>query len=106
MKNIIEKFQKTFSAIAFAEVGEFDKAVDILESKSRKAKPVDSKQLNGEWLERTFASVAFAEANCHEEALELLNEKPVRKSRLNRLNTFIESVGLRGAEIRYGIVSV
>lgn len=106
MKKLINTIEKTFAAVGFAEAGEFNGAVEFMDSNySVAAKARKKTELN--WFDRVFGAAAFAEQGCHEMALDYLKEKPAgRRRRKEDLYTFLDSVGLRNVQVNYGVVSV
>ena len=105
MKKLINKIEKTFAAVAFAEAGEFDGAVEFMDSKYSRA-GMARKKAGLSRLDRVFGAAAFAEQGCHDMALDFLKEKqPDKKPRKEDLYTFLDSVGLRNVQVNYGVVS-
>lgn len=106
MKKLINKIEKTFAAVAFAEAGEFNGAVEFMDSKygvARKAR----KKTELTRFDRVFGAAAFAEQGCHDMALDYLKEKRSGQRRKKEdLYTFLDSVGLRNVQVNYGVVSV
>jgi hypothetical protein len=89
-----QKLEKWFSAVAFAEAGEHNTALEMVGlTPTETREPVGVRQ----FLTTTFAAAAFAEANCHEIAKEILNSDPKKE-------TFAEAIGLKGIRIWYGHV--
>ncbi len=95
MSTIGEKFGTWFSAIAFAEAGEHNTALQMVG-----LPPVESAQTVNvlETFRTSFAAAAFAEENCQDVARQILDPTP-------RKQTFAEVVGLKGVRVRYGRVS-
>jgi hypothetical protein len=86
--------EKWFSAVAFAEAGEHNTALEMVGlGPSEARQPVSILQK----LNITFAAAAFAEANCHDFAKEILDADAKNRS-------FAEVVGLKGVRVWYGFV--
>lgn len=97
MGKFLEKLRAAFAASSFAEVGEQEMAMEIAGiSPRRKGAP--------SWGD-TFAAVAFAEANCHEIAREIMGEVKTFGSE-RTLDAFLDSVGLRGVRVCYGMARI
>ena len=75
MKQTMEQHKDWWSAVAFAEVGEWDTAREMI--------PVSEPNTEIGWLGRIFAAVAFAEEGLHDEALQIAagNKQPARSDR-------------------------
>jgi hypothetical protein len=96
MATLTEKLQQWFAAVAFAEAGEREIALEMIGVPAAAAKdPVGVMQT----LSTTFAAAAFAEANCHDMAAEVFGS-------VRRNETFLETLGLTGARIWYGVAPV
>ena len=102
MKKLIEKLEKTFAAVAFAEVGEFAIAMETAE-----VKPVIGANIRdfSKSVDNIFAAITYAEAGCPEIAQEFLKKDPVQEN-LQPLKYFLETVGLQGARVCYGMVPI
>lgn len=85
--------EDTFSAQAFAEAGEPEAAMRM----AGVTGAAESSALDA------FAAAAFAEAGCHAEALELLGRAPKRLAPTRPVCGFLESVGLGGVRVAYGL---
>jgi len=86
------KIENWFAAVAFAEAGEHDTAIQMIGGHA------PMRQRIGIWetLSKYFAAAAFAEENCPETALQILSgAKP---------NSFLETVGLMGVKVWYGSI--
>jgi hypothetical protein len=94
MKEWSRKLQDWFSAVAFAEAGEHEAAVEMAGVSPQVAAEETSVL---ETLNNTFAAAAFAEANCHDAAVELMRGR-------EKHNSFLEAVGLKGVKVWYGKV--
>lgn len=93
MATITERLQRWFAAVAFAEAGERETALEMIGVPAAVAKnPAGVMQT----LSTSFAAAAFAEANCHDMAAEILGTK-------RRNKTFLETLGLTGVRIWYGV---
>ncbi|MFH2133106.1 MAG: hypothetical protein ABIK68_22225 [bacterium] len=91
-------------AIAFAEVGERDTALQLAD-----LKPTDPLVVNRflTSIEDCFSAVAFAEANCHhycEGVLKRSNRR--RPKQVVSLKTFLKDVGLQHVQVRYGVAII
>lgn len=81
-----EMLEKMFSAVAFAEAGEQQVALDIAG-----ITPSSATQTAGliSILNKSFVAAAFAEEGCYEFADSMINRKP----------TFAEVIGLQGVRV-------
>jgi hypothetical protein len=95
MTSWLARFEKWFSAVAFAEQGEHATALHMVGLQPSAAKASEGLL---EHVRTAFAAVAFAEENCPETAREMM--KPVK-----RPQAFLEVVGLKGVRIRRGVVA-
>jgi hypothetical protein len=94
MSSWAKRLEKWFSAVAFAEAGEYKTALEMVGRAPREARqPFSILQK----LNTTFASAAFAEANCHVIARQILDLD-------NKSTSFAEAVGLKGVRIWHGFV--
>jgi hypothetical protein len=82
--------EDSFSAMAFAESGEHEDAMRMAGVEAVSAQDA-------------FAAVAFAEVGCHAEALELMGRAPKRLVPPRPVCGFLESVGLAGVRVAYGL---
>ena len=75
MKHTMEQYKDWWSAVAFAEVGEWDTA--------REMTPDPKPKTTIDWFGRIFAAVAFAEEGLQDEALQFADgdKKPARSQR-------------------------
>jgi hypothetical protein len=91
-----EKMAAWFAAVAFAEAGERETALELvgLEPRAQKQSAGVMQTLND-----SFAAAAFAEADCHETAIEILGSG-------KKGQHFLDRVGLRGVRVRFGFVPV
>lgn len=85
--------EDTFSAQAFADAGELEDAM-------RMAGVNEATALSAQDV---FAAAAFAEVGCHAEALEVLGRTPKRFVPTRPVCGFLESVGLSGVRVAYGL---
>lgn len=102
MKKILEKFERSMAAVAFAEAGERETAL-----KMAGLEPADSGYLSriANQIERTFAEVAFAEANCPEYCHTSVKQ-PQKKRRPVTLARFLKDVGLQDARVSYCVATI
>jgi hypothetical protein len=84
------KMESWFAAAAFAEAGEHDTAIRMVGGHA----PVKKRVAVWETLSKYFAAAAFAEENCPEVALQIIGGA--------KRNSFLETVGLKGAKVWYG----
>ena len=101
MRKWIENIEKTFAAVSFAEAGEHDTAMEIAAIKPDRSKV--PKFLKA--IRKIFVAITYAEAGCHDMALEFLGKDTVKSSE-HSLETFLNTVGLKGVRISYGLVRV
>ncbi len=87
-----EKMERLFAALAFAEEGQREDALEVAG-----LEPVQA-DLS---LESAFAAAALAEANCHEIAREVMGLR--ESSEKSDPVDFASIVGLRGVRIWYGV---
>lgn len=92
MKNETNNERSWMAAVTFAEAGEWETARSLV--------PLPAKRKWVERLEQIFMAVAFAEEGMHEEAKRLLG----MKQQPPRINNFLDSIGLRGVRMTYGIL--
>jgi len=92
--------QDDFAAVAFAEANEAEAALSLMPDRE----PPRSLALT-ETLRNVFAGVAFAEAGLPGEALAIANGRSRRV--MPAPNTsFIDAIGLRGVQFRFGVAYV
>lgn len=89
------KLEKWFAAVAFAEEGEHGTAMKMVGLQPNTATASEGVLQR---LRTAFAAAAFAEENCPEMALEILNST-------NPNRRFAEAVGLRGVRVWHGVAS-
>ncbi len=92
--------QDDFAAVTFAEANEPEVALSLMPDRE----PPRNRDLM-ETLKNTFAGVAFAEADLPGEALAIANGRS-RRAMPARHTSFIDAIGLRGAQFRYGVAYV
>lgn len=102
--NWIKKIENIFAAAAFAEAGEHETALKFADIKPSNKPGKVSKFLKG--MDTYFSAVAFAEADCHDVAREYLgkSKSPARSSQ--PLDDFLETIGLQGVRVSYGVVTI
>ena len=102
MKGDIRRtIENTYAAAAFAEAGEHETAMKMA-GITATAKTAFDKVVS--FVDRHMSAVSFAEAACFEEAEALLGEGPRRKR--DSLENFLENVGLRQVNVRFGWATV
>lgn len=89
---MLKRLEDTFAGAAFAEAGEREEAM-------RMAGVTEC----GAGVADTYAAVAFAEAGCFDEARELMGVRPGRLAPPPQACGFLESVGLSGVRVAYGL---
>lgn len=111
----IEKIENLFAAVAFAEVGEHNTAREI----AGIASPQEATSpgfVRG--FENAFVAAAFAEADCRDMALEILDPDNKKNFASNIglkgvkfwhatvpfEESFMETVGLKGVRVKFGLV--
>ena len=82
-ENITEKFERIFSAVTFAEAGEFETARGIL-NESPASSDVDILSSDTTIDDLISTAITFAQAGEHEKALEIMKEA---NSKLNEIKT-------------------
>lgn len=92
MLGMLKTLEDTFAAMAFADAGERQEAMQMAGVKEMTVSVSD-----------VFAAVAFAEAGCATEARDLLGMRPVRLMPTPKVCGFLESVGLSGVRVAYGL---
>lgn len=92
MLGLRKRLEDAFAGAAFAEAGEREEAMTMAGVRGCEASVAD-----------VFAAVAFAEADCHDEALEMLGCAPRRLAPTPPVCGFLESVGLGGVHVTYGL---
>lgn len=92
MLGMLKGLEDTFAGLAFAEAGEREEAMRMANVTECRVGVAD-----------VYAAAAFAEAGCHEEALELMGCKPKRLAPPPQACGFLESVGLSGVRVAYGL---
>lgn len=92
MLGMLKSLEDTFAALAFADAGERQEAMQMAGVKEMSVSVSD-----------VFAAVAFAEAGCEAEARDLLGMRPLRLMPTPKVCGFLESVGLSGVRVAYGL---
>ena len=92
MLKMLKTLEDTFAALAFAGVGERQTAMEMAGVRETTASVSD-----------VYAAAAFAEAGCDAEARELLGLRSVRLTPTPKVCGFLESVGLSGVRVAYGL---
>ena len=96
----LRNLEDDFAAVAFTEANEPHMAL-ALASDHGPARNWPS----AETLRSVFAGVAFAEANLPGEALAIAKGRSFRLTSA-RHTSFIDAIGLRGVQFRYGVAYV
>lgn len=96
MKSLTEKIQSWLAAVAFAEAGEHESAMEIAGIGPRPTKSPSS-ALNA--LDRTFVAVSFAEEGLYDEARRYV--KFSDRSRPAEPEDFLDAIGLQGVRVQY-----
>lgn len=92
MLGMLKRLEDTFAGLAFAEAGEREEAM-------RMADVTDC----GASVSDIYAAAAFAEVGCFDEARELIGCTPKRLAPPPQTCGFLESVGLSGVRVAYGL---
>jgi hypothetical protein len=92
MLGMLKRLEDTFAGLAFAEAGETETAMQMAAVKDC-----------GASVEDIYAAAAFAEADCPDVALEMLGCAPRRLTPPVQVCGFLESVGLGGVHVAYGL---
>ena len=90
MESITEKFERIFSAVAFAEAGEFETARGIL-NESPATSLVDILSGDTTFDDLISTAITFAEAGEHEKALEMMKDVNNRLSEIKAARNRIEA---------------
>lgn len=94
MKTTMNPNRSWLNAITFAEAGEWETAREMMPPPAPRNKLLAL-------LEKTFMAVAFAEESLHDEAKYLVGKT---NKATNRAGSFLDSVGLRGVRVTYGVL--
>lgn len=89
---MLKGLEDSFAGLAFAEAGEREEAMLMANVKDCGASVSD-----------VYAAAAFAEAGCLDEARELSGGMPKRLVLRPQACGFLESVGLSGVNVAYGL---
>lgn len=92
MLGMLKGLEDTFAGLAFAEAGEREEAMRMANVRECGASVSD-----------IYAAAAFAEAGCLDEARELIGCRPKRLVLPPQARGFLESVGLSGVNVAYGL---
>lgn len=92
MLGMLKGLEDSFAALAFAEAGEAETAMQMA-----------GVQDCGASVSDVYAAAAFAEAGCFAEAREMLGGPPKRLAPTRQVCGFLESVGLSGVHVAYGL---
>jgi len=103
MKKFINRMEKKFAAVAFAEHGEHETALRFLGHKKTTA--LKSQSIS-KWFEKMTTAITFAEADCPEMVAEFKGTSNKHQITKHGLDSFMNSVGLKGVNFNYGVVSV
>jgi hypothetical protein len=88
-----DKHRNWWTAITFAEAGEWDTAREFM--------PLSPPRNEISRLQKIFAAVALAEEGLHEDAVQLLDDNSPGSP---KKSDFLDAIGLRGARVTYGIL--
>lgn len=104
MGRFADRFQAHFSAAAFAEAGEHETALQIVQTgpilHEKKSAVLDG-------LRRTFAAVAFAEEGLHAEARAMLAPAVAKAPKTwSAEESFLDLVGLQHVRVRHMVLQV
>ncbi len=103
--NAKQFLEKTFSAVAFAEANEHDKALAYLHETPQQQ--VADGYENTFNLENVAAAVAFAEAGQDREARHICGlEHPRQEQNHNNLEAFLQNIGIDRNQTWYGTASL
>jgi len=120
MKKAMDTFQKWMTAITFAEAGEWDMANPDERDKCLTDHFLEKKQENGlkgtkqmspahvpsreiNQFEQCYMAAAFAEAGLYEDAIRIADGLDYQSP---SLDNFLQSLGLDGVCVRYGVLAV
>ena len=106
MKKTIQKtVEDTYAAAAFAEAGEHETAMKMAGIQSIAHKVSETVR---HLFDTHMTAASFAEAGCFDTANEIMGTRPsaAHSSQKQSLDTFLQSVGLQHAKVRYGLVRV
>lgn len=92
MLGMLKRLEDSFAGLAFAEAGERETAMQMAQVTDCEASVSD-----------VYAAAAFAEAGCFEEARQMLGFEPKRLAPTRQVCGFLESVGLSGVQVAYGL---
>jgi hypothetical protein len=96
MKSLTQKMRSWLAAVAFAEAGEHETAMEIAGIGPRLAKSPSSVL---DAIERTLVAVSFAEEGLHTEAARYIELSG--HSKATALEDFLDAVGLHGVQAQY-----
>ena len=102
MKKLMKHIQNVFAAVAFAEAGEHDVAMDVAGIKPDRR---DWAKILANFVEKRLLAVTFAEANCHEIALEYVGGQRCH-TKTTSFTSFLENVGLNNVRVCYVMARV
>ncbi len=91
-----KRMEAWFSAVAFAEAGEHQTALELVNTTPAMAPATENAGVI-QALNTYFAAAAFAEADCANMAMEMVAGGKRKRS-------FLEDIGLQGVNVRYGLV--
>lgn len=96
MKKSEDNQKGWMNAITFAEAGEWATAIAMLpEGRGKRAFA---------WLQETSMAAAFAEEGMSEEALRIMNSQAPQAN--SSADAFMNSIGLGGIRMTYGVCAV
>lgn len=126
MQNVFMFLENSFTAATFAEAGCHSIARDIAKLPSPtegwlEEQMVCAAMAEGDWtspigrekgstvfdvMDNYFVSMTFAEAGQLDVALQLMGKESPQVEREHEFTSFMETVGLRPDQIRYGLVTI
>jgi len=103
MSRQLAKYERAFAAIAFAELGEHDTAMQLAGVSSETRSKLTS---FFRYLQNLFAATAFTDVGCHNMALEFLGGQQTRMNDVKPLDRFLQETGLTGVRFYYVLARI
>jgi len=94
-----EMIEKMFAAVAFAEQGRQKEAMEIAGIR-------EARRTLKQIIEDYSAAVAFAEAQEFDYAYAMASGTATGSTQKPDILSFLETIGLKGAPVRYGIAQI